>query len=160
MREIGTIVAVDGERVRVRMQPGPRCGSCCACAAVGGERELELTTGESLEPGDRVAVEIATPNAALSAVLVFLLPLLGLVGGVLIGHHFRPLGLSGDADALVLGFGLLIVVLGGAAVFDRLVLRARIPEPHIVEVISRGAVAGGVDSPTRPTGPTRAVASP
>jgi len=138
MREQGTIVGVEGSTVRVRMQPGPQCGSCCACAALGGgERELELTASDPPPVGSRVVVEVHVPNPALGAVLVFGLPLVGLVGGVLLGQHWQPFGLSGNADGLVLGFGLLAVLLGAAAAVDRYVLRARLPEPAIVAVLDR-----------------------
>lgn len=138
MREVGTVVDVEGHRVTVRMQPGPQCGSCCACATLGGgERELEVTAADPPPVGAHVVVEVSTPNAALGALLIFGLPLLGLVGGVLIGHHLQPFGLSGDADGLVLGFGLLVLVFAGAAALDRLVLRPRLPKPQIVRVLDQ-----------------------
>ncbi|MFC1806676.1 SoxR reducing system RseC family protein, partial [Planctomycetota bacterium] len=122
-----------------RTEGPPACGSCCACAAIGGgERELELTASDPPAVGSRVVVEVVTPNAVLSALLVFGIPLLGLVGGVLIGQHWQPLGLSGNADGLVLGFGLLILLLGAAAAVDRFVLRKRLPDPTIVAVLSEG----------------------
>ena len=140
MREQGTVVGVDGSTARVRMDGGPRCGSCCACAAAGsGEHELEVATAEPLEVGARVVVEVHAPNVALSALLVFVVPLLGLVGGVIAGQRWRPLGLGGDADGLVLGFGLLVLLLAVAAAIDRLVLRARLPEPTVVSVQGKGA---------------------
>ena len=139
MRDPGTVVAVEGDRVTVHLRATPECGGCCACAALGGGvRALELRADDPPAVGSRVVVEVAVPNAALSAMLVFGLPLLGLVGGVLAGHHWRPLGLSGDADGLVLGFALLAALLAAAAAFDRLVLRARLPEPRIVAVLSEG----------------------
>ena len=140
MREEGTVVGVEGERVRVRLRAGPQCGSCCACAAMGGgERELEVAADEPPAVGSRVVVEISAPNAVLGAVLVFVVPLIGLVGGVLVGDYWQPLGLSGNADSLVLGFGLLAVLLGAGAAIDRFVLRARLPEPAIVAVLGPGA---------------------
>jgi positive regulator of sigma E activity len=138
MREVGTVVNVEDRRVTVRMRAGPQCGSCCACAALGGgERELELTVADPPAVGSHVVVEVSTPNATVGALLIFVLPLLGLVGGVLAGHHLQPFGLSGDADGLVLGFGLLVLLFAGAAALDRLVLRARLPEPQIVRVLDQ-----------------------
>ena len=140
MREEGIVAAVEGSTVRVRMRAGPQCGSCCACAAIGdGERELEVATDQPVEVGSRVVVEVAAPSAALGAVLLFVLPLVGLVGGVLAGHHWRPFGLGENGDGLVLGFALLVALLGLAAAVDRFVLRARLPAPTIVEVLSKGA---------------------
>jgi len=139
MREQGTVIGVDGSTARVRMDAGPKCDSCCACAAVGGAHELDVTTPEPLEVGARVLVEVHAPNATLSALLVFGLPLLGLVAGVVAGRRWRPFGLGGDADGLALGFGLLVALLAAAAAIDKYVLRARFPEPTVVEVLGKGA---------------------
>ena len=140
MREEGTVVGVAGSRARVRMKAGPQCGSCCACAAIGrGEHELEARTSEPVEVGSRVVVEVSVPSPVVGALLVFAVPLLGLVAGVIAGQHWQPLGLSGNADGLVLGFGLLVVLLAAAAAIDKFVLRARLPEPTVVEVLGKGA---------------------
>ncbi|MFP4057817.1 MAG: SoxR reducing system RseC family protein [Candidatus Brocadiia bacterium] len=152
MREEGTVVAVEGDTARVRVQPGPHCGGCCACSMLGGgPPELELSAPEPLHVGDRVVVEVDTSGTTLGAVLVFVLPLLGLVAGVVVGHHARPFGTSGNAGGLILGFGLLLALFGMAMAVDRWFLRRRVAAPTIVRVI-RG---GGPGAP-----PSSGVAAP
>jgi sigma-E factor negative regulatory protein RseC len=123
------------------MKPGPQCGGgCCSCSALsGGGRELEVTATCRPEVGDRVVVEVTTGSAVLSAFLLFVLPLLGLVGGMLAGQAWQPFGLGKDAASLLFGFGALAIAFGFAAAVDRLVVRGRVPEPRIVEVLGKGA---------------------
>jgi len=139
MREKGTVIGVNGTTARVRMDAGPKCESCCACAAVGGAHELDVTTPEPLDVGTRVLVDVHVPNATLGALLVFGLPLLGLVAGVVVGHQWRPFGLGGDADGLALGFGLLVALMAAAAAIDKYIVRARCPAPTVVQVLGKGA---------------------
>jgi len=135
MREEGTVVGIAGRVARVRMAGGPRCEGCCACAlGSGGQRELEIPTDVPLEIGARVVVEVAPAGAWLSTLLLFVLPLLGLVGGVVAGEQWQPFGLGGSASPLVLGFGLLVVLFVLAAIIDRMLVRPRQPRPTIVEV--------------------------
>jgi positive regulator of sigma E activity len=135
MREEGTVVGVQGHLVRVRMKPGPDCGTCCACSVLGGgQRELEFPTDKPVSAGDRVLVDIGPTSSLLSTLLLFVLPLIGLVAGVIIGDQWRPLG-SRESSSLVLGFGLVALLYAFAAILDRAWLRKRQPQPTIVEVL-------------------------
>lgn len=132
MREEGTVVGVSGRLVRVRMKPGPQCGSCCACSALGGgPAEVELESDRPLEVGARVIVEIAQGDAWLSALLLFVLPLAGLVSGVIAGQAWW----GGGAAPLVLGFGLLGAFYALAAAIDRAFIRKRLKPPTIAQVL-------------------------
>ncbi len=136
MREEGTVVGIQGGLVRVRMKPGQECGSCCACSALGGSgRELEIETGLPVKVGSRVLVEINAGNPWLSSFLLFVLPLLGLIAGVVAGAQLRPFDLGSDAGALALGFGLLLLLFALAAYVDRRYVRPNQKPPAIVEVL-------------------------
>jgi sigma-E factor negative regulatory protein RseC len=140
MREAGTVVGVAGRLARVRMEGGSQCDGCCACSlGSSGQRELEVATDIPVQAGSRVIVEIGSASAWLSTFLLFVLPLLGLVGGVIAGEQWRPLGVGGNAEPLVLGFGLLAVFFALAAIIDRLFVRPRQPDPTIVDVLTPGA---------------------
>jgi len=140
MRERGTVVAVEGRRARVRMQPGADCGKCCACAAFGGgdERELEVETDQALAVGAGVVVEVDQGSPWLSVFLLFGLPLLGLVAGVVVGARWG----QGDAMPLLLGLGFLVLLFAVAALIDKAVVRKRQKPPAIVEVLGPGPEPG------------------
>ncbi len=132
MVEEGTVVAVEGRRVRVRMKPGPECARGCACATLGGDRELDVESDNPPTTGARVLVRLGPDRPWLGAVLLFVLPLAGLVSGVVVGAQAG----MGDAAALALGFGMLAALFALAAAIDRSVLRKRVRPPTIVEVLN------------------------
>lgn len=132
MREEGTVVAVEGRIARVRMKPGPECGSCCACSALGGSgRELEIDTQLPVAVGSRVLVEVPRGNPWLSVALLFVLPLAGLIAALVVGTEA---GL-GDGASVALGFGTLGALFALAAAVDKAVARKRLQPPAIVELL-------------------------
>ena len=132
MREEGTVVGVEGRVVRVRMKPSADCGTRCACSALGGgEREIEMESDLPVQVGSRVAVEIPRGNPWLSALLLFVLPLMGLLTVMLVGAQS---GMS-QSSALVLSFSVLAALFVLAAALDRSVIRKRVPPPTLVEVL-------------------------
>ena len=137
MRETGTVVEMAGHVARVQVEQGPHCGSCCACSALsGGSAELEVPTDTTLEVGSRVVVEIPEQSSWVSSLLLFGLPLVGLVAGVVVGQEWQPFGLGSNGAALILGFGLLVVLFAVSAAIDRAFVRKRQPQPSIVQVLS------------------------
>jgi positive regulator of sigma E activity len=136
MRQEGVVITVRGERALVRLSARGGCEGCCACSSTSGcTQELEAVTTEPVEAGWRVLVEVSSAGAALSALLVFALPLVGLVGGVIVGSRWG----GGTAAPLVLGFGALVALFAVAVVVERAVVRPRLPEPRIVDVLNRGS---------------------
>ncbi len=130
MREEGVVVGVQGRLVRVRMKPASDCGSCCACSALGGtDREFEIESDLPVQVGSHVVVDIPQGSPWLSAFLVFLLPLIGLLSVVIVGDQLG----AGDGTLLILGFGVLVALYAFAAVIDRAVIRKRLGPPTIVE---------------------------
>ena len=137
MRETGTVVEMAGHVARVQVEQGPHCGSCCACSALsGGSAELDVPTDTTLEVGSRVVVEIPEQSSWVSSLLLFGLPLVGLVAGVVVGQEWQPFGLGSNGAALILGFGLLVVLFAVSAAIDRAFVRKRQPQPSIVQVLS------------------------
>jgi positive regulator of sigma E activity len=137
MREEGTVLAVEKGMAQVRLVPTHDCDSCCACAALKQDHVVSVPAIEGLGVGDRVAVEVSVANATAGALLVFVLPLLGLVGGVIAGTRWRPFKLSGNADGLVLGILLLVLLFVLAIAAERLVIRRKLADPILIEIISR-----------------------
>jgi len=130
-------MAVDEGMARVRLEHNHDCDSCCACAALAQDKVVEVAAAERLNVGDRVAVEVSTANATTSMFLIFVLPLLGLVGGVIAGNHWQPFKLSGNADGLALGVLLLVLFFVVAIGVERLVIRRRLADPVLLGVVGR-----------------------
>ena len=89
MREEGTVLTIDEGVAHVRLEHNHDCDGCCACAVLAQDKVVKVPASDGLNVGDRVAVEVHVANATMSTLLVFVLPLIGLVGGVILGNHFR-----------------------------------------------------------------------
>ena len=96
---------------------------------------LDLDAVEGIEPGSRVVVAIDRSPLAGTLVL-FGLPLAGLVGGAVIGYVFPFLGMSADGSAAILGLVFLVLAFLAAIVYDRKVAARRTPKPRIVSVVT------------------------
>jgi sigma-E factor negative regulatory protein RseC len=93
------------------------CGQCSASGGCGtslldrflGRRPLRLEVENSLGVVDGETVVVGVPEAALlrAAAAAYLGPLLGLIGGAMIGRHWPLIGPSGATE--------LASILGGAA---------------------------------------------
>lgn len=118
----GVVIGVSQGEVRVSLAAecdGERCASCGLCGGGANRERLELTAACELavSPGDRVIVEVKQPHQGLLALVVFGLPLAGIIGG---GAGGYALG-SGADLALVAGGAL-----GFAAGFGAVWLAARL----------------------------------
>jgi sigma-E factor negative regulatory protein RseC len=90
MEEQGVVVSVADGWATVRVQRQSTCGSCSARSGCGngvlsevlGRRALELRVPdrERLQPGDRVTLGIRDRSLVSGAVVMYLLPLAGLIG--------------------------------------------------------------------------------
>jgi positive regulator of sigma E activity len=141
MKVEGTVVGLKDGRAVVRVAAGQSCSlGCRACSALAScGQELEALAAEPVEVGASVVVEIPSAGAVVSTLLIFVLPLLGLVGGVVLGQELRPQ--SGNAIGLAIGFGLFVVLFAVAYFVDRRLVQPRMPEPKIVKTLDKGARA-------------------
>lgn len=76
--DVGTVVAVNGERVSVEVQRSAGCGSCAMrglCFGRNTPARFEIESELELHLGDKVELDIAPGGRVLSALAVFGLPL-------------------------------------------------------------------------------------
>ncbi|MDZ7317322.1 MAG: SoxR reducing system RseC family protein [candidate division KSB1 bacterium] len=116
MKEIGIIVQVDDGRAVVQINRSENCGSCTACQAFG-ENVMRVEAANPIggRVGDRVQVVIEPRRVVKSAALVFLLPLVFMVGGYFVGAalwsaHREPGGIIGATLGLSMAFSLLRLI--------------------------------------------------
>jgi sigma-E factor negative regulatory protein RseC len=155
IEEMDTVVALDGPYAEVRTERRSVCGGCAANGACGtslierffGRRSLHVRAlnHARAEVGERVMVGISEHGLLSASLAVYLVPMIGLVGGALAGDGvFRSLaeGIHSNGASLLgalLGFALALLWLRAysAASRDR-------PEQHAVVVrrLERGVPVG------------------
>jgi len=138
-RETGTVEGVEGGKAEVLMkgEMEKTCDGCGACAmGFGNVRRMKVDAPEGLKVGDEVVVEVTLPSVYWGILLVFALPVVGLLVGGGVGElAARGLGVEDAANTVsivvgIAGFGLGL--LGGYLVGRK--MREGMPEPKIVEV--------------------------
>jgi len=133
MREVGTVCSVSGDTAKVAIRPGDRCGQCGGCAEDGsGRMALTVRAPRPVKAGDQVVVEFGPRHLTWGIVVAFVVPMIGLVAGVLLGQARPWARLGKDLSSALYGFALLVASFGTAAAVDRLFGKRAWPPPRIV----------------------------
>ncbi|WP_019569764.1 SoxR reducing system RseC family protein [Thioalkalivibrio sp. ALE11] len=113
IEEQGEVLDVDGHTARVRIQRRSTCGSCSARSGCGsgvlsdvlGRKPIEVRVGHSgdLQAGDTVTLGVRDTALVAGALMMYLLPLAGLIGVPALGMALFP-G-AGEGVLLLAGLG-------------------------------------------------------
>ncbi len=112
-------------RARVRTERSGACDGCAArgaCSHLGGGQEAEVWALDPLgvAEGDRVVVVVPEATVVRASVVVYLVPVLALVGGAAVGSALGPrYGVSRDLAAAVLGLAAMVGALVASRLFAR-----------------------------------------
>lgn len=111
IKEWATVVSWQQGVAVLRCEPLSGCGSCqsrTSCGSgllskAGGSAEHELTVNyqQPLVPGQKVEIGIAETSLLQSALLVYLVPLLGLMLGAVLFHAIFASELAAAAGAII-----------------------------------------------------------
>lgn len=113
---VGHVVAIERDRAVVRLEPGEDCtgGFCCwACSGLTSEAGEVRVPAAGLEVGDRVRVSLPVYAGYLGTLVVFFLPLLLVVAGLLVGSALGEGSGAVDAPTVAggaAGFALAVAV--------------------------------------------------
>ena len=87
MKEVALVLKTAGKIAVVQIEKSPACSACKVCAFAGGKSRVKVralnTAGAAA--GDRVVVEAEKDNRTLASFLVYILPVLLGVVGVIVG---------------------------------------------------------------------------
>ena len=132
----GTIIAIENAQATVEITGCESCGGCRICATFGdSSKRLVVNAIPGLRIQQRVRIEGLGVSSWLGVAMVFVVPLLGLVLGVILGQAIPVAGLTPDTFSIILGLGLLGAGFGGALLYERLVLRRKKVSPHIARIL-------------------------
>ena len=135
MLRCGTVLDVRDGQARIRISEAAASEACKSCGGRCGRSSGFETTApapDGLQAGDEVRVEIKLPDPVLSAVMLFLVPLVLVMGGLGLWQWLGPAG-ADQAKGLLLGLGLMVLWYAGVAGYDRVLRRRPRHRPRVVQ---------------------------
>lgn len=112
IKKTGVVKAVRGHMAVVLTSLEPACESCKAkdaCTSLGGggaNAEVKARNTIGAEAGDLVTIAMTSSSLLKATFLVYMLPILALIVGIVLGHLLSELTAL-DKNVLVASFGLL-----------------------------------------------------
>ena len=131
LRTVGTVTELNGNKAKVVFTRSKACGDCHACVSFGSDQaETELANMLGAKVGDRVSIELHSGSVFTASLIMYGIPLVALLAGVLIGSFI--------SDLFTAVFGI------GAAVIAFLIIRLFEPkfkkmgkfDPRMIEIVS------------------------
>lgn len=143
IEEQGKVLAWRQGIARVRVDRRSACGACQARAACGqglaqtlgrrNEHEVDAQCEQQVAVGDTVVLGVDETLLVRGAVWVYLLPLLALLGGALLGAELG----SGEGWSIALGFSGFAVAVVFLRMRNRQLARRACMLPTVIRVIGR-----------------------
>ena len=140
--ESGVVISVSGPDAVVLMHPGSACSGCHSrelCFGLsGGEREVEMRNPIGARTGQRVEFTVSPGIRSLASFLLYLLPCIAFVAGLVGGSALfgsERYGAGSDLYAMVSGLICLCVVFVLLRLLSRRLSRDSKFTPRIVRVL-------------------------
>jgi len=113
MKEIGKVIEVKGKVARVEMERTSACGKCRACSKGDDTNKMyiEAHNGIGAKEGDLVGVDLETKKVLKAAMIIYFIPLVALVLGVVAGIYGAQILDLGNDEAVGAGLGAILVVI-------------------------------------------------
>jgi positive regulator of sigma E activity len=133
MEVIGKVIKTDGTLATVFIENCQSCDSCELakfCLADKNGREIVCINNKGAKVGDVVQLDTTRRNLVIATSLNFILPLLFLIGGVLIGKKIWQTDLAG----FISGISLMILYFFWILFVDRKGLKESRLLPEIISI--------------------------
>lgn len=136
MERSGVVKAVQGEWLEIEFCRPTDCDKCNACH---GQKVLQIRVKGRANVGDKAVVSLPESVVTTASLIVYAIPLAGLLGGMLLGSWLIPLGNS--LGAVIGGAAGLALTAAGLWLTES--RRRNNPKwhPQLVRVIPAGSAA-------------------
>ena len=140
MNPIGKVTRIDGNKVHVTFKRTSACGSCHACFTLSPtEAEVELDNDLDAAVGNYVEIMMHPSNIVKASLIMYGVPLTGLIVGVCIGAFFNVYVSFGLGVALsLLSFGLIRLLEPKFSKIDNF-------KPRMLRIVSEQEIASRKD---------------
>lgn len=131
MRETGTIIDIKDRDAQIIIERKSSCGNCGVCK-FGDEDKLLIEVPNTLkaEIGDIIELEMETKDVLKASAMAYLIPLFGLVLGIIIG-----ITLGSQMTAALTGIGMTAVGFVIVGVIDKKISNKGAYYPSMINII-------------------------
>lgn len=115
MNQRGYIIElVDGTTAKIKMQKHSACAACGKCASSTDKKDIivEVDNNIGAKVGDYVEVNMDSVNVIKAAAIVYIVPLIALLGGTIISYgifNFIDIGMNKEVLSGFVGIVLTII---------------------------------------------------
>lgn len=115
MNQRGYVIElVDGTIAKIKMQKHSACAACGKCASSTDKKDIivEVDNNIGAKVGDYVEVNMDSVNVIKAAAIVYIVPLIALLGGTIISYgifNFIDIGMNKEVLSGFIGIVLTII---------------------------------------------------
>lgn len=121
--EQGEVLRVHGKSASVKIQAHESCDRCKLCNRISSsEMVVEAFMSDPVKEGDKVVISVRPGTVVSSAVILYILPLIGLVFGYYLArciNSFLGLGLKGELFPALFSIAVLFLCFIPIRLYDR-----------------------------------------
>jgi len=89
---MGKVISLSGSMAVVRFMRSSACGQCNACFYMGSqEADIEIDNTLEAGEGDMVSIELKGSSMVRASLIMYGVPLIGLLAGVIVGSQWGDL---------------------------------------------------------------------
>ncbi|HOT46949.1 MAG TPA: SoxR reducing system RseC family protein [Spirochaetota bacterium] len=146
--ERGIVVEIRGDTILVETGTASLCAGCsashtCAMSPDRLSRRLWMDNDGGARVGDGVTFEIAERAVVTAAAVVYLLPVLMLIAGTVLGASAGGrFGLGGDLPSIAGGIAGLLVSFPASWALSAVMKKKKVAVPHLLDITRR---EGGIN---------------
>lgn len=143
IEEQGIIIDIKGNKAFIKTEKGSSCESCAAQKMCHGSIDtseviIEADNAINAKLGDRVVIMVATATLLKAGFVLYMVPIVALITGVVIGQiaaNRFTIGLNADILSGILGILFLISAFFGIKLYSKLLEKREGYRPVVVKVV-------------------------
>ncbi|MCC5911525.1 MAG: SoxR reducing system RseC family protein [Clostridiaceae bacterium] len=142
MRQCGTVTKINKNFGKVIIERNSSCGSCTACKMGHEDMKMEVDALNQINAkvGDRVELDMEGQHVLKAAFIVYVIPLIMLVIGLVLGNAILSIFLEGDhieIYAAVIGFIFMTLAFVGIKMKEKNIKSNKNFTPVITAIIDK-----------------------
>ncbi|MBF0475347.1 MAG: SoxR reducing system RseC family protein [Deltaproteobacteria bacterium] len=143
LTEEGIVLEAGAGSAYVQTVRTDACAGCSgkeACEALGGgnrENKVRVINPMGAEVGDRVVLGLSGDSFIKTSFLLYMVPVLGLIGGGILGHQLAPvLSMRSEPAAIIFSFSCLVLTFPVIRIIAKKLEKKKAYIPTIISILA------------------------